>query len=256
MPKPSTTLPDTAEPSAAVPNQIPAVPDIAEPSPARLPLDRTRYQLSLNEVARRFMEAGVPRSEKTLRRYCMQSKLDAVQSDGPTSREQWYVNENSVAPLIGELLQIHGRTDMVGHGAAVPGLDRPDIQENIQPTHTDIAEPSAAVPDIVQPEPKKEAMQPIETITHKGWSDLDIYEHPYVKKLEERNERLEAKYEAQVRRTEEVQTESQKRLVELQRMTTIGQSKTLADFMLQAKNWIAGNEQQDDVSLVDTTPNP
>ena len=76
-------------------------------------------------------------------------------------------------------------------------------------------------------------------------TDLDIYEHPYVKRLEHQLEKLETKYEAQVRRTEELQLKAHDKLVELQRMTTIGQSKTLADFMLQAKNWIVGGTSDD-----------
>ena len=75
-------------------------------------------------------------------------------------------------------------------------------------------------------------------------ADFDIYEHPYVKRLEGQVEKWETKYEAQVRRTEEIQIRHQEKLVELQRMTTIGQSKTLADFMLQAKNWIVGDQPE------------
>ena len=53
-------------------------------------------------------------------------------------------------------------------------------------------------------------------------------------------EKSEAKYEAQVRRTEEIQLKSQEQLLELQRMTAVGQSQTLADFMLKAKDWMLG----------------
>jgi hypothetical protein len=74
--------------------------------------------------------------------------------------------------------------------------------------------------------------------------DLDVYEHPYVKRLEAQVEKAEAKYEAQVRRTEDIQMKSQEKLLELQRMTTIGQNKTLADFMLQAKDWIIGGDSR------------
>src|SRR5437773_1223077 len=52
-----------------------------------------------------------------------------------------------------------------------------------------------------------------------AWRDGDIYEHPYVKRLEGQIDKLETKYEAQVRRTEEVQLIASKQLVELQRMT-------------------------------------
>jgi hypothetical protein len=80
----------------------------------------------------------------------------------------------------------------------------------------------------------------IDTSRHVTSADLDIYDHPYVKKLEDRCDKLEAKYEAQVRRTEEIQIQSQQQLLELQRMTAVGQSQTLADFMLKAKDFILG----------------
>jgi hypothetical protein len=43
-----------------------------------------------------------------------------------------------------------------------------------------------------------------------------------------------------VRRTEEIQLKSQEQLLELQRMTAVGQSETLADFMLKARHWMLG----------------
>ena len=236
MMEPTSPTPDIAELS-------PAVPDMAERSPALARVDRTRYQLSLSQVAQRFIDAGVPRSEKTLRRYCTAGKLDAVQSDGPTSREQWYVREASVDPLIGELLQIHGGTLVAGHGAAQPDNvqhDREDAHEIRPHTEPVAAEPSSAVPNHAGQSPDRGATTP-----SYDRLDLSIYDHPYVKKLEDRIDRLETRYEAQVRRTEEIQLKSQERLVELQRMTTIGQSKTLADFMLQAKNWLIGGESTD-----------
>jgi len=39
---------------------------------------------------------------------------------------------------------------------------------------------------------------------------------------------LRAKYEAQVRRTEEIQLKGAQQLLDLQRMTAVGQSETLA----------------------------
>jgi hypothetical protein len=251
----STALLDTAGQRPAAPDSPPAAirtePDTAGLGSARPPVDRARYQIALNEVARRFIYAGLPRSEKTLRRYCTQGKLDAVQSDGPTSREQWYVRESSIAPLIGELLQIHGQTDMAGHGAAVPDIVQHETKENPAETGTDAAVLGSAMPDIVEPAPDKEV--PDRSPAFDRALALEIFEHPYVKKLEDRIDRLETKYEAQVRRTEEIQLKAQERLVELQRMTTIGQSKTLADFMLQAKNWIVGGEPHDEPAAGDKT---
>ena len=67
----------------------------------------------------------------------------------------------------------------------------------------------------------------------------------YIEMTFKRNEKLMDLYLGQVRRTEDIQLKSQERLVELQRMTTIGQSKTLADFMLNAKQWWSGPTPSD-----------
>src|SRR5262249_17396236 len=82
-------------------------------------------------------------------------------------------------------------------------------------------------------------------------TELDIYDHPYVKKLEDRVEKLEAKYEAQVRRTEDIQLKGQAQLLELQRMTAVGQSQTLADFMLKARNLVFGSPTDSEKTEVD-----
>src|SRR6516162_8185024 len=50
--------------------------------------------------------------------------------------------------------------------------------------------------------PEKSHNNDTDTARHTT-TDYDIYEHPYVKRLEERCDKLEAKYDAQVRRTEE-----------------------------------------------------
>ena len=86
-------------------------------------------------------------------------------------------------------------------------------------------------------------------------SDLDIYEHPYVKRLEAQVDKLEKKYDDQVRRTEEIQINSQKQILELQRTTAIGQSQTLADFMLKAKEWLLGQGSEPEPKApVSSTP--
>ena len=150
-------------------------------------------------------------------------------------------------------MQIHGRTLVAGHGAAQPDNVQHESafdDEKIRETQEVTAEPRAAEPNPAGQHPDREAPMS----GHDRAFDLSIYDHPYVKKLEDRIDRLETRYEAQVRRTEEIQLKSQERLVDLQRMTTIGQSKTLADFMLQAKNWLIGSEATDDKAAGDQSP--
>ena len=123
-------------------------------------------------------------------------------------------------------------------------MAEPQQSHDISETQLDTARRGQTQHD-VQPEVVPFAPSPTEhDQPRQSASDLDIYEHPYVKRLEDRIEKLETKYEAQIRRTEEIQLRAQDKLVELQRMTTIGQSKTLADFMLQARNWIIGEGEE------------
>ena len=110
-------------------------------------------------------------------------------------------------------------------------------------TDRDVAVEKSTVVDTRPPPTEPDVARPVAT-------DLDIYEHPYVKRLEHQLEKLETKYEAQVRRTEELQLKAHDKLVELQRMTTIGQSKTLADVMLQAKNWIVRGASDDSTTPI------
>jgi hypothetical protein len=89
-----------------------------------------------------------------------------------------------------------------------------------------------------------------------GTLEHDIYEHPYVKRLEAQVDKLEKKYDDQVRRTEEIQMNSQKQIIELQRMTAIGQSQTLADFMLKAKELILGPGSDTEKREAASAPTP
>jgi uncharacterized coiled-coil protein SlyX len=71
-------------------------------------------------------------------------------------------------------------------------------------------------------------------------SEYAIYDHPYVKRLEDRIEKLESKYTAQVKTTQEVMMHANAQLVELQRVSAVAQSKTLAEYLLKAKDYILG----------------
>jgi hypothetical protein len=66
--------------------------------------------------------------------------------------------------------------------------------------------------------------------------DLDIFEHPYVKRLEAEVDEFKLKYANQVRRTENVLEDANRRLVEMAQAGQIAGSKTLAEYLLAAKN--------------------
>ena len=187
-----------------------------------------RHTLTVREVEAQLARAGVQRSHRHVLRLCQSGMLDAVKIPGGPSGEEWYVTPESVPKAIGDLKQIDAqRARRSPPQPAVSGAKTQDDSGATEPA----------------------------TARH-GATDLDIYDHPYVKRLEDRVEKLEAKYEAQVRRTEDIQTKSQEQLIELQRMTAVSNSTTLADFMLKARNWVLGSSAETSEREVDNTANP
>jgi hypothetical protein len=211
--------------------------DTASHSAPQQDIGEVRHTLSVSEVGERLAAAGVPRSRRTVIRFCETAMLDAVKVPGPTG-PQWFVAPASIEKAINDLKM----WDRMRAGRSVTNAELADrvALEPSPKNDADIASHSAPEPAVTVPENQPNESVPEPAMARQNTSDLDIFSHPYVTRLERQIEKLEAKYEAQVRRTEDIQLKAQERLVELQRMTTIGQSKTLADFMLQAKQWIIG----------------
>jgi hypothetical protein len=194
-----------------------------------------RHTLSIHDVEAQLGAAGVERSHRQVIRYCESGLLDAVKIPGPTG-VQWYVSPASVPKAIGDLKQ----WDAQRHGA--PQHDTSDhvaLEKDLN-SSPDTARHSTPEPAMSDKEVSQKGSETEPVTARHGATELDIFEHPYVKRLEGQVEKWENKYHDQVRRTEDIQLASQKQIIELQRMTAIGQSQTLADFMLKAKEWILG----------------
>jgi hypothetical protein len=70
----------------------------------------TNYSLTLDVVARRFADAGLPRDTRSLQRYCASGRLDCIKEStvtGPT----YFVDPDSVDRAIRQLAQLHALTD-------------------------------------------------------------------------------------------------------------------------------------------------
>ena len=198
----------------------------------------TRHTLTVRDVERHFATAGVQRSHRHVLRLCQSGMLDAVKIPGGPSGEEWYVAPASVPKAIGDLKQIDAQR--ARRGAPRPTAADPVAVANPRTTAPDTATHAEPQRDVSDMKDNTEEGESQPAAARYGVTDLGIYEHPYVKRLEATVDKLEAKYDAQVRRTEEIQLTGQKQLLELQRMTAVGQSQTLADFMLKAKDWILG----------------
>jgi hypothetical protein len=187
----------------------------------------------VHEVELQLSAAGVGRTSRTIQRLCENKVFDAARLGG---NNEWFVAPDSVPKVIADLRahddlrlrRVATLRDTSRHDAPEKGLNDANDTSRHDATQRDMSAAQSL---------DKGGTTPNDMSRHVA-TDYDIYEHPYVKKLEERAEKLEAKYEAQVRRTEEIQIQSQEKILELQRMTTIGQSKQLGDFLLQAKEWL------------------
>ena len=200
--------------------------------------DDLRHTLTVREVETMMANAGVQRSHRHVLRLCQSGMLDAVKVPGGPSGEEWYVAPASVPKAIGDLKQIDAqRAHRDRTQPAMAGHDASAITNEIQ---LDTARHDAPEHDIDEAQDKVNSTATEPVIVRHGITDTDIFQHPYVKRLEDRVEKLEAKYDAQVRRTEEIQLKGAEQLIELQRMTAVGHSQTLADFMLKAKDWMLG----------------
>src|SRR5450755_2289533 len=82
-------------------------PDTARPS-------ATQYSLSLEDVSRRFDEAGLSRDIRTLQRYCAAGRLVSIK-EMTASGLTYFVDPASVDRAIVQLAQLHNLTDQVRH---------------------------------------------------------------------------------------------------------------------------------------------
>jgi hypothetical protein len=95
-------------------------------------LDMSSYVLTIEDASRLFAEAGVPRSPRTVLRYCAQRSLDCVRAD---TEKNWkyLINEESVRQRVKEVQQI----SQGGHDASRPAMTgqdetQPDSDETEQ----------------------------------------------------------------------------------------------------------------------------
>ncbi len=114
--------------------------DIGRPS-------ATQYSLSLEDVSRRFDEAGLSRDIRTLQRYCAAGRLASIK-EMTASGLTYFVDPGSVDRAIRELAQLHNLTDQVRRSTASENVSHTVAQE-FKPLETpDTPRPSAADRDI------------------------------------------------------------------------------------------------------------
>lgn len=203
--------------------------------------DAQVHTVPLAELEAIIVKAGIVMSRRQITRHCESGTFDAVKLPAVNNIEHWYVAPASIEKGIADIKALRALRDShVETRPDVTGHDTRPVQPN-EPLNDDpvMSGHDETRPDVTKKEPSDDGGQ-THLDTSRRVETLDIFEHPYVKRLEAQVEKWEGKYHDQVRRTEEIQMKSTQQILELQRMTAIGQSETLADFMLKAKDWILG----------------
>jgi hypothetical protein len=187
--------------------------NVVQPRPAA-PLDESAYTLTIDAAADRYAAAGFPRPARRLQKYCARGDLECRKVER-SSGERYIITPESVDRHIAYIKET---SHAAGRAPARP--DEPERTSELKQDITVIED--AAEP--VQPRPSASSF------------DLVISEHPYVKRLEAEVDEFKSKYERQVRRTEGILEDANKRLVEMAQAGQIAGSKTLAEYLLAAKN--------------------
>ena len=113
------------------------MPDEINPNPevvsgqdvSRQPFDQSMYTLDVEQASALFLAAGVPRSPRTLDRYCKSGHLACMKIDTERN-EKYLITQESVTARIKELQQVipsgHVQTqrDMSGHVQSQPDMSR------------------------------------------------------------------------------------------------------------------------------------
>ena len=198
------------------------------------------HTMSVRQLEAAIAAAGIVMSHRQVLRHCKAGTFDAVKLPAANNVEEWFVAPASLEKGIADIkvLQEHrARRDATGRD-----MTASDVAETARQFDTDKSGHVATGQDMSDTKQRQENVETRhDTSRHDATYEVDVYEHPYVKRLEAQVDKLEKKLDDQVRRTEDIQLRGQEKLLELQRMTAVGQSQTLADFMLKAKDWMLGS---------------
>ena len=188
--------------------------DTASHSSPQLANGEVSHTLSVTDVGMALEAAGVPRSHRSIVRYCETAMLDAVKVHGPTG-EQWFVSPSSLPKAIGDLKQWEAQR--ARQSSPRPAVSDPVALENPLNTKSDTASHSELQPAMASAQQSDKA------------SETEPATARYVQLLERDNEFLRE----QVSKKDEQITDLSKRFGETQ--TLLGaMQRMLAPLLGQA----------------------
>src|SRR3984893_15769876 len=156
------------------------------------------HTVTLTELEVRVAAAGVLMSRRQLMRHCEAGTFDAKRLPAVNNLEQWFIAPASIDKGIADIKTLQ-------ESRARRDASRPIIAD-----HDEVAPAPKFTPDVSGHDASErvatgtrsndELNATTSGTTRHDPTDHDIYDHPYVKRLEDRVEKLETKYEACRRR--------------------------------------------------------
>ena len=173
----------------------------------------SEFTLTIDEALERYARAGLPRTPRSVQRYCAKGHLDCRRIETPFG-EKYLISPTSVDKHIAYIEEVR------------PVATSRDVPRQVATT---------VVAQESQDEPRHKVATSDDLSRQVATDNVTIFDHPYVKRLEAEVVDYKGKYEKQVRRTEEILEHANQRLVEMAQAGQIAGSKTLAEYLLAAK---------------------
>jgi hypothetical protein len=142
-------------------------------SPSQSDVAGQLYTLDVRQAQALFDAANLPRSLRSITRFCKGQRLDAVTVDGPTGPE-WRISEASVKRAIDELKHVFSVGDIASHGRPQPAMSGSQNNDETTKTGSDIDGHSPTVSD-----------------TDRQGSESTRYIEQLQKRIEEKEETIE-----------------------------------------------------------------
>ena len=147
------------------------------------PSPEQEFTLTIEQVAELYAAAGFARPIRRIQKYCARGDLECRKVE-TLSGEKYLITPVSVERHIALIAETQSAS---GRDQARPGVPGRDEEQGHEIVSVEPAPPDAL------PRPGASAV-----------SDLAIFDHPYVRRLEREVEEFKGKFEGQVRRTEQV----------------------------------------------------
>ncbi len=173
--------------------------------------------VTVEEAVQIFRERGLPRHMRTIQKYCSRKTGRVLESyQVPTENGiRYMIERSSIDRFIGDA-----------------AMQAPTGKLENAP----LSEPA-----------KREQGRQAETVPVAD--QIDIFDHPYIKKLEKQVERLESRNEQLQANIQNVLEQANERLVELQKAAAVAQSESLGKFLLESERIRGGQEKTPPITV-------